>query len=36
MLKIISANGIDDEGAAKLVEVFSKLSNLSILDLNFW
>jgi hypothetical protein len=36
MQKIISANGIGDEGAAKLGEAFSKLSNLSILDLNFW
>jgi hypothetical protein len=35
-LKIISKNDIDAKGAADLGECVSKLSNLDILNINFW
>jgi hypothetical protein len=35
MLKFNSNNGIGNKGAVKLLESFSKLSNLTNLNLNF-
>jgi hypothetical protein len=34
-MKLIRSNQIGDEGAAKLSESLSKLTNLTTLDLNF-